>query len=78
MIRYLATAALVGAMLTAPAWAQTAPSKANNAAYYSTKSSAAPNSSGAKMTMRSHRFVAGDDSAERLNSQELKTLQQGN
>jgi len=85
MTRFLTTAALLGAMLAAPAWAQTMTSPqtmsptTNSAANSSGKQQmASAHSSGMNMKMasRRHSFVAGDDSAEMLNHQEVQQLQQ--
>jgi hypothetical protein len=76
MTRLLASAALLGVLLTAPAWAQTMTNKAHHHYHHARHAihHAASTDRSGSSEARHHRFVTGDDSAERLNEQVLQGL----
>lgn len=77
MTRIFATAALLGAVLAGPAWAQTATPMTHHRAPHSIHHAASTAGSGTSEAPRHHHYVAGDHSAEMLNRQELEHIQNG-
>jgi hypothetical protein len=77
MTRLLATTALLGALLAAPAWSQMT-TKTHHRAPHAVHHAASTEASGTSTAPRpQHRIVGGDDSAEMLNRQMLQNLQKG-
>ncbi len=77
MTRLLATTALLGVLLAAPAWAQTMPTKTHHRAPHAVHHSASTEGSGTSTARHHHRLVGGDNSAEMLNRQMLQSLPKG-
>ena len=75
MTRLLVIAMLLSGLLALPAWAQTMTPKMHHHARHHHAASA--QGSGTSEAARHHRFVAGDDSADMLNRQVLRNLQNG-
>lgn len=77
MTRLLATTALLGALLAMPAWAQTMTTPAHHHARHAIHHAGSAGGSASSEAHHRHRFVAGDNSAEMLNRQVLRNLQNG-
>jgi hypothetical protein len=80
MTRLLATTALLGVLLGAPAWAQTTPPKMHHHhhhARHAVHHAASTAGSGSSAVGRHDRYVAGDHSANKLNQQQLQKIQNG-
>jgi hypothetical protein len=75
MTRLLVTTALLGILLAAPAWAQTMTPKMHHHARH--HHAAVTNGSGSSESMRHHRYITSDHSADMLNRKVLRDLQNG-
>ena len=74
MIRFFATTAILGALVVAPALAQT---KTHHRTPYAVHQTPSTDASTTSARRHQHHVVAGDDSAEVLNRQVLQNLQKG-
>jgi hypothetical protein len=77
MTRFLATIAIVGAFLSAPAWAQTMTNDSHQPASHAVHHVRSAKAERMSEARHRHHFVTGDDSAEMLNRQALQDHHNG-
>jgi hypothetical protein len=77
MTRFLATIAILGTFLAAPAWAETMTTKSHQPASHAVHHAAPPHARAMTEARPRHHFVTGDDHAEMLNRQALQGYHNG-
>jgi hypothetical protein len=72
MTQFLATIAIVGTLLAAPAWAQTMTQDSHQPASHAVHHVTSAKAERMSVARHRHHFVTGDDNAEMLNRQALQ------